>query len=120
MEKAQLPLIAELSLTDTKDSTAKITADSFSGSDNPRYLRVLYALLIRPCRREEIDRIAGASNGPDLIAELRRCGLSIPCHMMRGVDRDGFPVKFGVYEFSEEDRRKVSAWLQRGNLGVRV
>lgn len=111
MEKAQLPLLAELSLADTKDYTPG-TACKFSGTDNPRHLRVIHSLLIRARKREEIDRIAGASNGPELIAELRRRGLEAPCQRVPGIDRDGFQIKFGVYSFDASDRRKISTWLR--------
>ena len=114
MKKAQLPLIAELSLgTDNQDSTVQAARKrKFTGADNPRHLRFIHAGIIRPRKREEIDRIAGASNGPDLIAELRRRGLRIPCHKVPGIDRDGYLIKFGVYEFDDEDRRAVKAWLR--------
>lgn len=117
MKKAQLPLIAELSLGDTEDFTAQ-PARKFTGTDNPRHLRVIHAGIIRTRKREEIDRIAGASNGPELIAELRRRGLRIPCHRVPGIDRDGRPVKFGVYEFDEGDRRAVMAWLMKRKGGA--
>lgn len=115
MEKAQLPVFAELSLGDTEDSTSK-PASKFVGTDNLRHLRVIQSLLIRPRKREDIDRIAGASNGPDLIAELRRRGLRVPCKKTPGIDRDGFPVKFGVYEFDDDDRGKLAAWLRRRDV----
>ncbi len=108
MEKGQLPIFAELTLADTKDSTAK-PAGKFTGTDNPRHLRVINSLLVRPRKREEIDRIAGASNGPELIAELRRRGLHTPCQRTPGIDRDGCPINFGVYEFDSDDRRKLYA-----------
>lgn len=111
MKMAQLPLIAELSLGDTEEITANAPR-KFAGTDNPRHLRVIHAGLIRSRKREEIDRIAGASNGPELIAELRRRGLRIPCHRVPGIDRDGHPIKFGVYEFDNDDRRAVNAWLR--------
>lgn len=116
MKKAQFPLIAELSLGDTEDSTPHHSC-KFAGTANPRHLRVIQCLLIRPRKREEIDRIAGASNGPELIAELRRRGLYIPCRRTPGIDRDGYPIKFGVYEFTDEDRRKVRAWQKRSKTG---
>lgn len=117
MDKAQLPLIAELSLgADTQDSTAR--ARRFAGTDNPRHLRVIHAGLVRARKREEIDRIAGASNGPELIAELRRRGLRIPCQRVPGIDRDGYPIKFGVYEFDDDDRRAINAWLRKRKGGV--
>lgn len=114
MEKGQLPIFAELTLADTEDSTAK-TASKFSGTDNPRHLRVVHSLRIRSRKREEIDGIAGASNGPELIAELRRRGLEIPCARVPAIDRDGYPIKYGVYSLTNTDRRKVNSWLsQRG------
>lgn len=112
MKKAQLPLIAELDLGDTGDFTGK-TACKFSGTDNPRHLRVIHSLMIRPRKREEIDSIAGASNGPELMAELRRRGLRARCRRVAGIDRDGYPIKFGVYEFNDDDRRKLTTWLRK-------
>lgn len=111
MEKGQLPVFAELTLADTEDSTAK-PAGKFTGSDNPRHLRVINSLLVRPRKREEIDRIGGCSNGPELIAELRRRGLEFPCHRVPAIDRDGFPIRFGIYHLTEADRRKVNAWMR--------
>lgn len=118
MEKAQLPVFAELSLGDTEDFTAKATP-KFAGTDNPRHLRVIHALLMRPRKREEIDRIAGASNGPELIAELRRRSLRIPCHRVPGIDRDGYPIKFGVYEFDDDDRRAIHVWMRNRKGGAK-
>jgi hypothetical protein len=69
--------------------------------------------MIRPRKREEIDRIAGASNGPELIAQLRRLGLRVKCTLTPGIDRDGHPIKFGIYEFGDGDRRAVNAWLSK-------
>jgi hypothetical protein len=112
MKKGQLPLIAELTLGATKDCTHK--AGKFTGTDNPRHLRVLYSLEIRSRKREEIDRIAGASNGPDLISDLRKCGLEIPCDRVPAIDRDGLPVKPGVYSLTEDDRRKLKVWKRKG------
>lgn len=119
MEKGQLPVFAELTLGDTEDSTAK-AACKFSGTDNPRHLRVIHSLLIRPRKREEIDRIAGASNGPELIAELRRRGLRAPCQRTPGIDRDGYPIKFGVYELDDDDRSKLTAWLRQRAAKVKA
>jgi hypothetical protein len=110
MKKAQLPQIAELDLPDSEDFTAP-TARAFTGTDNPRQLRVIRALMLRPHRREEIDRIAGASNGPELIAELRRRGLRAPCQQAPGIDRDGRIIKSGIYEFDGDDKHAVNVWL---------
>lgn len=114
MEKGQLPIFAELTLADTEDSTPKTPA-KFTGTDNPRHLRVIHWLLIGPRKREEIDRIAGSSNGPELIAELRRRGLSTPCQRTPGIDRDGCPIKFGVYHLTDTDRGRLTVWQRLRN-----
>ena len=111
MKKSQFPIFAELTLADTEDSTTK-PAVKFTGTDNPRHLRVIQALLTGPRKREEIDRIAGCSNGPDLIADLRRRGLAAKCARTPGIDRDGFPIKFGVFAFDDNDRRIIANWLR--------
>ena len=111
MEKGQpLELFEELTLRDSNNSTSK-PASKFAGTDNPRHLRVLNAAQVSPRRREEIDRIAGASNGPELIAELRRRGLEFPCDRVPALDRDGYPIRPGVYRLTVADRRKIAAWL---------
>lgn len=113
MDKGQSPLFAELTLgADTQDSTAQAGC-KFTGTDNLRHLRVIHSLMIRPRKREEIDRIAGASNGPELMAELRRRGLRARCQKTPGIDRDGYPIKFGIYEFDDNDRRAVNTWLRK-------
>ncbi len=40
----------------------------FLGTTNKRHLRVLAVLLVRRLFREELDKIAGCSNGPELVA----------------------------------------------------
>ena len=90
----------------------------FAGTDNPRHLRVIRALEVSPQPREAIDNRAGCSNGPELIAELRRRGLEIPCERTPCIDRDGFEVKRGIYYLSARDKRRIRVWkkarLQRG------
>lgn len=82
-------------------------------TDNPRHQRALALLLQRPAKREEVDRAAGCSNGPELIAELRRRGLDVPCKRVEALDRDGKPCRPGVYSLTAADRRKVHRWLTR-------
>lgn len=92
----------------------------FYGTDNPRYLRALRALLVRPLPREQLDRVAGCSNGPQLVSDLRDLGLShvgLPCKMMTGTDRDGRSVKYGVYSLTDDGRRAVYAWMRRRGHG---
>jgi hypothetical protein len=72
---------------------------------SPRHRRILLALLVGDRTREEIDRTAGASNGPDEVKRLRESfGLAIPCQRKGSKDRDGHPVQVGVYRLTETDR----------------
>ena len=56
----------EVKTTAPKQGDSKAAA-SFSGTDNPRHLRVIQAVTVRPISREELDRVAGCANGPDLV-----------------------------------------------------
>lgn len=85
----------------------------FTGTNNPRHLRAIHALMTRPMPREHLDRAAGCSNSPELIAELRRRGLEAPCKRVSDTDRDGRAIRRGVYHFTEQDRRKINRWLSR-------
>ena len=97
-----------------KNGQADFTAPShFTGTDNPRHLRALQALKNRPLPREQLDHIAGCSNGPDLVAELRRRGLDVPCTRTKKMDRDMFDCFPGVYHLTELDRRKIRRWLNK-------
>ena len=92
---------------------------AFRGTQNLRYLRALQALLTRPLPREHVDKVAGCSNGPDLIANLRDLGLGksgLLCTMVPDRDRDGSTIKRGVYSLSETGRRAVHAWLRLRGL----
>lgn len=88
-------------------------AKQFTGTNNPRHLRVLQALLTRPVPRESVDKVAGCSNGPDLIATLRRRGLEIPCERIKSSDCDGKRCCIGVYYLKVMDRRLISQWLSK-------
>ena len=89
----------------------------FTGTDNPRHLRAIAVLLRRPMPRESLDRESGASNSPELVAELRRRGLTVPCERIRFVDRDGCTCRPGVYSFTLSDRRKIYTWLAKCRKG---
>lgn len=93
------------------NSTAESDTGKFGGTENPRHLRALAALLRRPMPRKHLDREAGCSNGPDLVAELRSRGLSLPCNRAPVIDRDGREVQRGVYRLTTTDRRKLHQWL---------
>jgi hypothetical protein len=112
-------------MKDARRTTKDTTGDAgkprqFTGAANPRHLRVLVALTHRHRTREEIDRIAGASNGPELVAELRRRGLCIPCARVPCFDRDGFEVKRGVYSLTADDRVRILAWQRRRDADPRT
>ena len=92
---------------------------AFLGTENPRHLRALAALLRRPMPREHLDSEAGCSNGPDLIAQLRRRGLQIPCERAPVFDRDGHEVKRGIYHLSQGDRRNIHRWLSARGSNAR-
>ena len=98
--------------------TSALDSRKFS-TDNPRHLRAIHALDTRPMPREHLDSAAGCSNSPELVAELRRRGLEIPCQRVADLDRDGLPIRRGVYYFTEGDRRTIRRWLatrQNGNI----
>ncbi len=83
----------------------------FAGTDNPRHLRAIHALQRRPMPREHLDKAAGCSNGPELVAEPRRRGFDVPCARVPDFDRDGRAIRRGVYYLTDQDRRKLFRWL---------
>jgi hypothetical protein len=110
MGKNDFPLLSALSPDAIVKDAEADTAIRFIGTENPRYVRVLNSLELRAQSRKEIDRVAGASNGPQVVANLRALGLTIPCDMIPAIDRDGYPTRFGVYSLDDADRAKISLW----------
>lgn len=100
-----------------KQQTDSTQQGRFTGTDNPRHLRVIQALMTRPLPREQLDAVAGASNGPELVAELRRRGLELECTRIKKKDRDLFDCFPGVYYFTTTDRRRVIQWISKRNSG---
>jgi hypothetical protein len=88
-------------------------AARFTGTTNPRHLRTIQALMTRPITREQLDQLAGCSNGPELVAELRRRGLELLCTRTKKKDCDLFDCWPGVYHLTKQDRRRVLAWLAK-------
>jgi hypothetical protein len=78
---------------------------------NPRQKRVLAAALNGPIMRENVDTIAGCSNGPDLISGLRAKGLEFPCEKVERFDKDGNSCWPGRYSLTPEDRSLAHALL---------
>lgn len=98
---------------------ASASLGRFYGTSNPRHLRVLEALTAGPVMREQLDRIAGASNGPELVSELRRLGLEVPCRRISRRDRDGRACRPGRYSLSATDRQKLHRWRIERTQGRR-
>ena len=120
MKKAPAPTKTQGALQNHIQQSDSIKPACFTGTDNPRHLRVINALLTRPRRREDIDSIAGCSNGPELIAELRRRGLGgkhLPCKRIQFIDRDGYICHPGVYSLTEQGRRMIYTWLAKSRKG---
>jgi len=76
----------------------------------PRHMRAINALRNRPVMREELDRLAGCSNSPELVRQLRCMGLDIDCQKVPVIDRDGKICKSGRYEFAPEAMVTLRTW----------
>ena len=98
--------------THNKADSGALDKRKFIGTNNPRYRRALDALLNGPVTRHDLARIAGAANAPELVAELRRRGLNIPCERIDFIDRDGDKCRPGEYHLTDDDHRMVSDWLK--------
>lgn len=85
----------------------------FAGTNNPRHLRVLAAAMRRPMPREQVDKVGGCSNGPDLISHLRKKGLQFSCIKVADLDTDGLHIERGVYYLDAPDRRAVLAFFRK-------
>jgi hypothetical protein len=58
--------------------------------------------------REDIDRIAGASNGPEIIAQLRHTHLiDIDMKRVKVKDRDGLEASPGRYRLTDKGRETL-------------
>lgn len=100
------------------DNYTPHTRQAFSGTANLRHLRTLHSLLKGALTRESLDRVAGCSNAPELAAELRRRGLEMPCTRVPAFDRDGKPIRYGVYHLTDRDRKLVYRWLASKSKGA--
>jgi len=76
-----------------------------------REKRAINALLNGPIMRENLDTVAGCSNGPELVAGLRRKGLKTPCERVERFDKDGNSCWPGRYSLTQEDRVLAQAML---------
>lgn len=77
----------------------------------PRLQRLIVELLIGPLPREAADRVAGASNSPNHIRELReKFHLNIRTERVERIDRDGHKTWPGVYHI-EADSHELAELL---------
>lgn len=97
----------------TEVTTSAQDKRQFTGTDNPRHLRAISALLAGPISRHDLAQVAGVANAPELVAELRRRGLTIPCTLIDFIDRDGCKCRPGVYSLTTGDRRAIYAWMAK-------
>ena len=107
--------------TETSACVTICTVSKFAGTDNLRELRAIHALMTRPTTREQLDRATGSSNSPDLIFRMRFKGLDIPCEKVPDTDRDGLPIRRGVFYLTNDDRKKINRWLasrQKGSIDL--
>jgi hypothetical protein len=107
MENAQLHTSAEPSAPNSANRTTALRLTK-------RQMRVIAALVQANdwVSRESIDRIAGASNGPQIILELRRKVTSwdgIEMARQDALDRDGRSCKPGRYRLTPIGRQRVEA-----------
>lgn len=87
---------------------------NFSKCQTPRCFRTLRALASGPLMREEVDRVSGSSNGPEVVATLIRAGWRIECERLDRIDRDGRPCKPGRYTLQNSQREMAALFAQRG------
>ncbi|WP_445355707.1 hypothetical protein ACJJI5_05065 [Microbulbifer sp. EKSA008] len=74
-----------------------------------RQERALKTLLNGPCSRERLDRVAGASNGPEIISQLRKRGIQVQCRRVAHIDRDGLSGSHGVYWLPDSERQRINS-----------
>jgi hypothetical protein len=73
---------------------------------------VLRALLAGPKFREEVDRIAEVSNGPDVVLALRAGGVEIDCERIAVVNRHGRTVRPGRYALTTAGRTRATSMFK--------
>lgn len=95
--------------TTTPDAGAIVAGQPDGGKLklSPRQARAIDALLPGHwISREQMDRLTGASNAPDVVAKLRgKLGHdAIDTELIDGTDRDGRPCRTGRYRLTEPGR----------------
>lgn len=98
----------------TKESDQDITiAYDFKGTKSPRRIRALIALVYRDyVSRENLDRLAGCSNSPDLVFQMKNAGLPIQTREVKAKDRDGRNTHYADYYLLPAIKAKAKEWLE--------
>ncbi len=94
-------------------ATQAHTVDSIPLRLCPRQERVAHALLQAGgewLSREQVDRVAGASNGPAVIQALRRKGIGIDMVTVPRTDRDGKPCRPGQYRLTPKGAEVLTSY----------
>lgn len=74
---------------------------------NERHERVASALLTGGLWRAEVDAVAGAANGPQLMADIGVRNVHWRCTRYPKLDRDGRECKPGFYELTDLGRQVI-------------
>lgn len=90
----------------------------FRGTTNPRHLRAIRDLMRVPVDRKDLDEVVGCRNSPELVAELRRRGLEVPCYRTYMQDLDGKLTRVGTYYLTDIDRTLIQDWSKRSGVKV--
>jgi hypothetical protein len=79
----------------------------------PRQRRALMALAKNDgLTVKQLREIAGMSNVPELMSQLRRGGWRWSCEIIEVIDRDGHVCRPGIYKLSTEHRRLAAQMLE--------
>ena len=80
--------------------------------------RALRALLgCHELSREQLDRVAKASNSPDVVMRLRRAGFKISTRMQSFSLPDGSVGHYGVYRLEPESRLAALQLIEKAKKG---
>ena len=105
----------------SNQSSLDFSTTVFKGVKNPRHVRALTALAYRDyVSRENLDKLAGCTNSPDLVARLRMKGIDIQMREVHTKDRDGRSCWFGEYFLLHEDKVIVGEWLEQSGHAERT
>ena len=97
----------------SKQSSFDFSTTVFKGVKNPRQVRALTALAYRDyVSRENLDKLAGCTNSPDLVARLRMKGIDIQMREVQTKDRDGRSCWFGEYFLIHDAKIAIREWLE--------